>query len=40
MEEALPGRKGAMYGDWAGGAHGEVLDDGEVQVGDPVRWEQ
>ena len=38
MEEACPGLQKAMYPDWAGGAFGEVLDDGEIIVGDPVRW--
>jgi MOSC domain-containing protein YiiM len=38
MEEACPGLQKAMYPDWAGGAFGEVLDDGTIAVGDPVRW--
>jgi MOSC domain-containing protein YiiM len=38
MEAACPGLQQAMYADWAGGAFGEVLDDGEIIVGDVVRW--
>lgn len=38
MDEAWPGLKHAMYDDWGGGAFGEVLDDGDIAVGDPVYW--
>ena len=38
MEEACSGLQKAMYADWAGGAFGEVLDDGAIAVGDVVRW--
>jgi len=38
MEAALPGLRGQMYPDWGGGAFGEVLDDGGIQVGDTVEW--
>jgi hypothetical protein len=38
MEEACPGLQKAMYPEWAGGAFGEVLDDGVIVVGDIVRW--
>jgi MOSC domain-containing protein YiiM len=37
MEEAYPGLQKAMYDNWAGGAFGEVLDDGAIAVGDVVR---
>ena len=40
MEEAWPGLQAAMSRAWTGGAFGEVLDDGEILVGDPVCWEQ
>ena len=36
MEEAVPGLKAAMSVAWGGGAFGEVLDDGEIAVGDAV----
>jgi MOSC domain-containing protein YiiM len=38
MEEACPGLQKAMCPEWAGGAFGEVLDDGVIAVGDHVRW--
>lgn len=39
MEDAVPGLKNAMSVPWGGGAFGEVLDDGEIAVGDPVALE-
>jgi MOSC domain-containing protein YiiM len=38
MDEALPGLRQALSDNWGGGAFGEVLDDGEIAVGDPVQW--
>lgn len=38
MEEALPGLEAALWPDWGGGAFGEVLDDGEIAVGNDVAW--
>lgn len=40
MDEAWPGLREAMFGSWRGGAFGEVLDDGEIRVGDPVAWSE
>lgn len=39
MEESLPGLQEALRPDWNGGAFGEVLDDGEIAVGDTVSWD-
>ena len=39
MEAAVPGLKTAMSVPWGGGAFGEVLDDGEIAIGDPVTIE-
>jgi MOSC domain-containing protein YiiM len=36
MEEAKPGLKVAMSVPYGGGAFGEVLDDGEIAIGDEV----
>lgn len=38
MDEAAPGLQAALREPWAGGAFGEVYDDGEIHVGDPVRF--
>ncbi len=38
MEEAWPGLQKALEPEWRAGAYGEVTGDGEVAVGDVVRW--
>jgi MOSC domain-containing protein YiiM len=38
MEEALPGLKNAMYAGWSGGAFGEVVGGGRINVCDEVWW--
>lgn len=40
MDEALPGLRAAMMVDWGGGVFAEVLDDGEIAVGDEVAWDE
>ncbi|MDQ3223546.1 MAG: MOSC domain-containing protein [Gemmatimonadota bacterium] len=38
MDEALDGLRAALRVDWAGGVFAEILDDGEIAVGDEVEW--
>ena len=38
MDEAFDGLRKVMQEDWGGGAYAEVLDDGDIAVGDEVRW--
>ena len=40
MEETVEGLRGAMYEGWLGGAYGEVIEGGDISVGDPVYWEE
>ncbi|MEM7048999.1 MAG: MOSC domain-containing protein [Acidobacteriota bacterium] len=39
MDEASPGLRAALSPEWRGGVFAEVLDDGEIRLGDAVRWE-
>ena len=38
MEEAWPGLRATMRERWGGGAYAEVVDSGEISVGDAVEW--
>jgi MOSC domain-containing protein YiiM len=39
MEQAHAGLQELMRERWGGGAFAEVIDDGEIQVGASVQWE-
>ena len=38
MEQAVSGLRSALSPDWRGGVYGTVLNDAELEVGDPVFW--
>jgi MOSC domain-containing protein YiiM len=40
MDAAVPGLRRALQPEWRGGVFGELLDDGEISVGDGVRWQE
>ena len=39
MEAALAGLEALMRDRWGGGAYAEVIDGGEIHVGDRVEWD-
>ena len=40
MDEALEGLRDALCAHWGGGAYGEILDDGQIAIGDEVCWQE
>lgn len=38
MDAAAPGLQEMLRDNWGGGAFGEVLNDGQIAVGDTVEW--
>lgn len=39
MDEAQPGLRVALEPEWGGGAFAEILEGGEIRVGDEAAWE-
>lgn len=40
MDEARPGLRSALRPRWRAGACAEVIEGGEIRLGDPVAWEE
>jgi MOSC domain-containing protein YiiM len=40
MDDALPGLQAATREHWGGGAFAEVVEGGEISVGDEAAWDQ
>jgi MOSC domain-containing protein YiiM len=40
MDAAIAGLRRALEPEWRGGVFGELLDDGEISVGDVARWSE
>ena len=40
MDAVVPGLRELMYPDWQGGAFAQVVEEGEIAVGDSVEWER
>lgn len=38
MEDSHAGLRAALEPEWRAGAYGEVVSDGEIKLGDSVRW--
>jgi MOSC domain-containing protein YiiM len=38
MDEVSPGLRDLMYSDWKGGAFAQVVEAGDVTIGDAVKW--
>jgi len=39
MDEASPGLQNALGAHWGGGAFAEIIEGGEITVGNDVRWD-